>query len=66
MSDYDRLAGLELRIDALELERRELDLGVFKRVTTTVVVTRLNRPASNSRRSNSSRPMSNSSCASCS
>jgi hypothetical protein len=36
MSDYERLAGLELRIDGLELERRELALGFFTRVTTVV------------------------------
>lgn len=36
MSDYERLAGLELTIDALELERRELALDGFTRVTTTV------------------------------
>jgi hypothetical protein len=38
MSDYDRIAPLELRVDSLELERRELDLGPFTRVTTTVVL----------------------------
>jgi hypothetical protein len=39
VSDYERLAPLELRVDSLELERRELDLGRFLRVTTTVVLT---------------------------
>ena len=38
MSDYERLRALEVRVDRLELERRELDLGPFKRVTTTVVL----------------------------
>jgi L-alanine-DL-glutamate epimerase-like enolase superfamily enzyme len=36
VSDYDQLAGLELRIDGVELERRELALDHFTRVTTTV------------------------------
>jgi hypothetical protein len=38
VSDYERLASLELRIDSFDLERRELDLGRFVRVTTTVVL----------------------------
>ena len=39
MSDYERLAGLELRVEALELERAELAVtSGFKRVTTTVRV----------------------------
>ena len=38
MSDYDRLAPLELRIDRVDFERREFDVGQFKRVTTTVVL----------------------------
>jgi hypothetical protein len=36
VSDYEKLAGLELRIDGLELVRRELALGFFTRVTTTI------------------------------
>jgi hypothetical protein len=36
VSDYEKLAGLEVRIDGLELERRELALGFFTRVTTTI------------------------------
>jgi hypothetical protein len=36
VSDYEKLAGLEVRIDGLELERRELALGSFTRVTTTI------------------------------
>jgi len=38
VSDYEKVAGFELRVDELELERRELDLGRFKRVTTTFVL----------------------------
>jgi hypothetical protein len=36
VSDYEKLAGLAVRIDGLELERRELALGSFTRVTTTI------------------------------
>ena len=37
MSDYERLAGLELLVDAVDLERGELEVASgFKRVTTTV------------------------------
>ena len=37
MSDYEQLAGLELLVDAVELERGELAVSSdFKRVTTTV------------------------------
>jgi hypothetical protein len=37
MSDYERLAGLELLVDAVELERSELEVtSGFTRVTTTV------------------------------
>jgi hypothetical protein len=37
VSDYPRLAGLPLRIESLELDRRELDVSSgFTRVTTTV------------------------------
>ena len=37
MSDYERIAGLELLVEAIELERRELQVtSGFKRVTTTV------------------------------
>ena len=37
MSDYGRLAGLELVVDGVELERRELAISsAFTRVTTTV------------------------------
>ena len=36
MSDYGRIAALELAVDGLELERRELALGHFTRVTTIV------------------------------
>ena len=37
MSDYERLAGLELLVDAIDLERSELEVtSGFKRVTTTV------------------------------
>lgn len=37
MSDYERLAGLELLVDAVDLERNELEVtSGFKRVTTTV------------------------------
>ena len=36
MNDYDKLAGLELTIDGLELARNELALGAFTRVTTTI------------------------------
>ena len=38
MNDYERLAPLELSVESLDLERRELDLGRFVRVTTTVVL----------------------------
>ncbi|MBA3384252.1 MAG: hypothetical protein H0T20_06315 [Actinobacteria bacterium] len=39
MSDYERLAGLELLVDAVGLERGELAVSSgFKRVTTTVQV----------------------------
>jgi hypothetical protein len=37
VSDYERLAGLELLVDAVDLERSELEVtSGFKRVTTTV------------------------------
>jgi hypothetical protein len=37
VSDYERLAGLELVVDAVDLERNELEVtSGFKRVTTTV------------------------------
>jgi hypothetical protein len=36
VSDYARVAGLGLQIERLELERRELAIGEFTRVTTTV------------------------------
>jgi L-alanine-DL-glutamate epimerase-like enolase superfamily enzyme len=36
VGDYDRLAGLELTIDRLELARNELALGPFTRVTTSI------------------------------
>jgi len=39
VSDYEQLAGLELLVDAVELERGELEVtSGFKRVTTTVRV----------------------------
>ena len=39
MNLYDRVAGLDVEIDELRLERRELDVaGGFTRVTTTVVL----------------------------
>ena len=38
MSDYEQLAPLGLRIEGLELERRELHLDEFTRVTTTIVL----------------------------
>jgi hypothetical protein len=39
VSDYEKLAALPLRIEGLELERRELPItDEFKRVTTTVVL----------------------------
>jgi hypothetical protein len=39
VSDYEHLAGLELVVDAVDLERSELELtSGFKRVTTTVRV----------------------------
>ncbi len=37
MSDYERLAGLDLFVDAVDLERNQLEVtSGFKRVTTTV------------------------------
>ena len=37
MSDYERIAGLDLLVETVELERRELQVtSGFKRVTTTV------------------------------
>jgi L-alanine-DL-glutamate epimerase-like enolase superfamily enzyme len=37
VSDYERLAGLELLVDAVDLDRGELEVtNAFKRVTTTV------------------------------
>ena len=36
MSDYEQVAGLGLTIESLELQRRELALDAFTRVTTTV------------------------------
>jgi hypothetical protein len=39
VSDYDKLRSLELRIEELDLERRELPISdEFKRVTTTVIL----------------------------
>ena len=39
MNLYDRVAGLDVEIDELRLERRELEVsGGFTRVTTTVVL----------------------------
>ena len=38
MSDYEKLGGLELRIDGLELEQRRLSLASFTRVTTTIAL----------------------------
>jgi len=38
VSDYEKLGGLELRIDGLELEQRRLSLASFTRVTTTIVL----------------------------
>jgi hypothetical protein len=39
MSDWDRIAGLEVDVEELELERRELSVSSeFTRVTTTIVL----------------------------
>ncbi len=39
MNLYDRVAGLDVEIDELRLERRELEVSSgFTRVTTTVVL----------------------------